>query len=113
MQRPVCLSPFPFLPPADDPEEWLVRYDRNPRLVAHWPDSERLTLVAVYVLFFMTPDETDSEAFVITHPDQANDLLEQVRRKPDISVLFFTVPRQLVMPYSVGLTDDSWWKPPT
>lgn len=107
----LCLSPHELVPPVPmAPEDWLVRYDSRPRLVPHWPASTQLTLVAVCVVGFSTPHEQPSRAFVLTEQSHADDLVEQVRSSPAMSVLFFTVPREIVMPCCPGLTQDSWQK---
>lgn len=99
-------SPFVLEPPDDQTvEEWLLQYDNRPKLAPRWPDSERMTLVAVVL------DKVDSStaaAFILTHPSQADSVLRALMSDSRLLALFFAVARMRVLPFCPGLTLDSW-----
>jgi len=106
------VSPFLLIPPDDQvPEAWLSTIDNRPRAIPQWPESRRMTLVAVVAQHLDTPEETDTEAFVITERAQADRLVDFANPMPGVAALFFRVPRGTVLNPAVcpdGLTEDSW-----
>lgn len=105
-------SEFPLEPPDDYTiEGWLSTMDSRPRVLPRWPESRRMTLVAVLVEDFKTPAEAEAVGYVITKPEQANALVDFENSLDGVSVLFFTVSRKKVMDQCPDLTEDSWQKP--
>ena len=93
------------------PEGWLCHFDSKPRVIPHWPESQRMTLVAVVVKDLGLPGETESEAFVITDREQADRLVDFSGEEEPVATLFFRVPRSVVLNPEVcpnGLTEGSW-----
>lgn len=109
MQPP---SDFVIEPPDDQtPEGWLSKYDSRPRLIPRWPESKRMTLVAVVVEDLQQKTESEAVGYVITAPSQADALMEMQKQLDSVAVLFFSVPRMRLLDYCPGLCEDSWVTP--
>ena len=103
----------PFRLEIEDPEGWLVKYDSKPRIIPQWPESNRMTLVAVVVDDLRTTAESGSVGFVITERSQADTLCDFSCSLNNVGVLFFSVPRRTILKDAacpVGLTVESWEK---
>lgn len=67
-----------------------------------------MTLVAVIVEGMHTALEKESKAYVLTSPSQADEILHAAVKRTGLGVLFFSVPRSIVIPLCSGLTEDAW-----
>ena len=94
--------------PEDDAIEGILfEYDKTPHVIPRWPQSERMTLVAVIVDGFNQEEETEAEAFVITDPEQANGLVTFDYSVP-LAIIFFTIPKRRALQMCPDLSDDDW-----
>ena len=101
-------SPFPLTPPEDYAIEGvLYEYDNDPRVIPQWPESRRMTLVAVVVEDFHTETESEAVGYVITEPAQADELVNFEASYP-CAVLFFTIPKRRAKQMCPKLSDDDW-----
>lgn len=101
---------FRLTPDRDiDIDAWLFQYDSTPRLFPLWPESNRMTLVAVILNDVDTPAEA-LESLVITSPQQAQDLFTEISSQRP--VLFFNVPKRRVMQICPEIREEDWYTTP-
>lgn len=99
-------TPFRLTLPSDvSAAEWLSQHDNAPRLLPRWPESQRMTLVAVV----RTPVEPGglSAAYVITRREQ----VDAFYPGGHLNTLFFSVPRAVVLDDEIrpaNLAVESW-----
>ena len=102
------------VPEGHTAESWLSTIDSQPRLIPRWPESKRMTLVAVACRQFHTDKESAAEAYVITKRSQADALVDFEASLDSTGVLFFRVPKHTVLDPQVtpeGLTESDWETP--
>ena len=101
--------PHQLQPPESDDaiEGVLYDYDKTPRVLPQWPLSRRMTLVAVIVNDFDTEKENDATGYVITNPEQANELVTLDYSVPH-AILFFTIPKRRAKQMCPSLCDEDW-----
>lgn len=104
-------NPFRLQLEHDDVSGWLLQFDSAPRLIPRWPESSRMTLVAVIVDGFDTLEEKESEAVIITTPTQAQTLVESINATR--AVLFFCIPKRRAMQVCEAIREEDWYTVPT
>ena len=87
----------------DPPEDWLLRYDREPTVFPRWPRSKSMSVVAVRDAD--TPeDEEATEAYIVrtpamlatlTHPNDSG-VKAIFGDRENENFLFFTVPTSIL-----------------
>ncbi len=103
------ISPFVLVPPDEQtPEGWLTQFDGRPHMVPTWPLSDRMALVVVVMTGYMTPNPSETVAYVLTNRTQLNGLIDFSRELSEFVALFFTVPKTRLLPCCAGLTLDDW-----
>ncbi len=91
-------------PTTQSAEEWLLQFDNRPSVLPRWPASARMTLVVVAV--DMVKPDSESTAYVLEEPVDANEFCDKSAERND-GYLFFTVLKSEVLPFCEPAVEDS------
>ncbi len=78
-------------------ESWLAQVDARPTIIPRWPESLRMSLVAVINEDMDTAAEAVAKGFVLVKQGQADDLCDFTQGLDRTGVLFFRVSRQWLL----------------
>lgn len=107
---PLLVTDFVLTPPGDQTaEDWLAQFDQRPHVIPTWPLSSQMALVVVVSRGFGSPpDDSESVASVVTRKEDVDRFFDGVTSVRKRMALFFTVPKERVIPFCSGLSLDSW-----